>query len=103
MVLALDTQELAVVKAILHDKLPPDVDVYIFGSRARGQAKAWSDLDLALHGPAPLSLTLLAELAEAFAESELAWKVDIVDLATVKEPFLAIIEQSKIPLPLSKA
>lgn len=92
--------DLAVVKAILADCLPPEVSVAVFGSRARGRPKAWSDLDLVLEGPAPLSLALMARLAEAFDESPLPWKVDLVDRRTVAAPFGRIIDTTKIALPL---
>lgn len=94
--LALSDKELAVVNAILRAHLPNDVTVHAFGSRACGRAKAWSDLDLVLEATAPLPLSLVATLAEAFEESELPWKVDIVDRKTVNDGFGRIIDQSKV-------
>ncbi len=96
--LALTSDELAQVRAILARYLPPGVRVSVFGSRARGTAKPWSDLDLALASPAPLPLSLLAEMAEAFDESPLPWKVDLVDRASVSEGFAAIIDAGAVPL-----
>ncbi len=87
---------MSVVAAILRDILPRDVTVHVFGSRASGRAKAWSDLDLMLEGPGPLPLSLVAALAEAFEESELPWKVDLVDRKTVSEGFGRLIDQSKV-------
>ena len=97
--LALTDRELSVVNAILRAHLPNSVKVHVFGSRARGPAKAWSDLDLVLEAPAPLSLELFATLAEAFEESELPWKVDIVDRKAVSDGFGRLIDQSKVALP----
>lgn len=94
--LALEAAELAEVRAILARHLPPGARAWAFGSRAGGQPKPWSDLDLALQGPAPLPLSLLAELAEAFDESALPWKVDLVDRATVSEAFGRIIDAGRI-------
>ena len=94
--LTLTDREFTVVNAILRAHLPHNVTVHGFGSRACGRAKVWSDLDLVLEAPAPLPLSLVATLAEAFEESELPWKVDIVDRKTVSDGFGRIIDQSKV-------
>jgi uncharacterized protein len=96
--LALSDKELSVVSAVLRAHLPDDVQVHVFGSRASGKPKPWSDLDLVLDGPAPLPLSLVARLAEAFEESELPWKVDLVDRQTVSDGFGRLIDQSKVAL-----
>lgn len=90
--------ELAEVRAILRAILPPGVTAHVFGSRARGNPKPWSDLDLALEAPEPLPLSLLAQLAEAFDECTLPWKVDIVDRKAVSPGFASVIAESGIPL-----
>lgn len=61
--LAITPDELAEVQAILTRLLPADVRTGVFGSRARGKPKPWSDLDLVLEGSAPLPLSIMAELA----------------------------------------
>lgn len=71
-------------------------EVWAFGSRATGTAKPYSDLDLAIIAGQPLPLATLAALAEAFSESDLPWKVDLVDWATTGEPFRRIIERDKV-------
>ena len=74
----------------------PDCDVWAFGSRAIGNAKPYSDLDLAIRGKKPLGIDLASQLTEAFAESDLPYKVDIVDWTTASERFRATIEQDKV-------
>jgi len=98
--LALTDAEAATVRAILKAHLPARTRAGIFGSRATGTCKPWSDLDLALKGDGPLSLAVTAALAEAFAESDLAWKVDIVDRMSVSEEFGRIIESTLVPFDL---
>ena len=98
MKLALGEAETAKVLTILRAHLPADVRIHVFGSRATGKAKPWSDLDLVLEGDAPLPLSLLAKLAEAFDKSVLPWKVDLVDRLAVNAPFGRLIDQSKIEL-----
>ncbi|MEN9902091.1 MAG: hypothetical protein RL651_755 [Pseudomonadota bacterium] len=76
----------------------PDADVLVFGSRATGKAKKFSDLDLCIKAAKPLGLDLSSALAEDFAQSDLPWKVDVVDWATTSEAFRRIIEKDSVPL-----
>jgi type I restriction enzyme S subunit len=46
----------------------------------------------------PLSLDVLAALNEAFAESDLPWKVDVVDWARMGDAFRRIVERDKVVL-----
>jgi len=74
----------------------PGREVWAFGSRARWTAKEFSDLDLFIQGEQPLAGEDAAALAEAFAESDLPWKVDVVDGATVSAAFRDVIERDKV-------
>jgi type I restriction enzyme, S subunit len=85
----------AIVSDILRQYVP-EYEVWAFGSRAQWRAKPFSDLDLAIITTQPLAPDLYASLSEAFSESDLPWKVDIVDWATTSETFRAIIERSKV-------
>jgi type I restriction enzyme S subunit len=84
-----------IVQAILQ-KHVGEYDVWAFGSRARGAAKPYSDLDLAIITRAPLPLAVHAALADEFSESDLPWKVDVADWATTSERFRRIIESQKV-------
>lgn len=86
-----------IVRDILH-KHVPQYEVWAFGSRAKGKAKPYSDLDLAIISDTPLSLETTAAMAEEFSESDLPWRVDVVDWATTSESFRKIIEREKIVL-----
>ena len=85
----------AIVADILRRHVP-DREVWAFGSRATWNAKEYSDLDLAVIGETPLSLSVSAALADDFAESDLPFKVDVVDWATTSEAFRKIIERDKV-------
>ena len=74
----------------------PGLEVWAFGSRARWTAKSHSDLDLALITGTPLPLEKFAALKDAFDESNLTFRVDIVDWATTTESFRKIIQQDKV-------
>ena len=93
----LSSGEQEIVRAILQRHLPGR-EVWLFGSRATGAAKPFSDLDLAILGTQPLPLSTLAELADDFSESDLPFKVDIVDWATTGERFRKIIEAERVIL-----
>ncbi|NJB77818.1 restriction endonuclease subunit S [Xanthomonas arboricola] len=84
-----------IVRDILR-KHVPQYEVWAFGSRAKWLAKQYSDLDLAIITDQPLSLSISAALADEFSESDLPWKVDIVDWATTGESFRKIIERDKV-------
>lgn len=83
----------AIVADILRRHVPHKT-VWAFGSRARFAAKPYSDLDLAIVGEAPLSLSALAALEHDFTESALPFRVDIVDWATTGENFRDKIRQT---------
>lgn len=61
--------------------------VFLFGSRARGNARPTSDIDIALIADEPLAADTLANIREALEESSIPYVVDVVDLSTVDETF----------------
>ena len=89
--------ELEIVREILRRHLPGR-EVWAFGSRVKGKARTFSDLDLAVLGDQPLALSTRADLAEDFSESDLPWRVDVVDWAATSESFKKIIERDKVVL-----
>lgn len=92
--------ELAIVRDILDRCLPPGFAAYAFGSRATGRRlKPWSDLDLAIEGPAKLERHILGRLADEFDEALLDWKVDVLDLNDIGPEFRRIVDRQKLPLP----
>lgn len=81
--------------------LPEDTTIYFFGSRVTGNAKPFSDVDIALECPEPLHIRELAELEEAFTESDLPFKVDIVQVQDLSEEFMNAIRSHWICLNLA--
>ena len=69
----------------------PGCEVRAFGSRVKWTAKDYSDLDLAVVGSKPLTLRQAYQLAEAFEESDLPIRVDVLDWHTISEEFKRII------------
>lgn len=89
--LDLTPAQLAEVHRILQAHVPGRT-VRAFGSRVQGTAKPFSDLDLAVMGDVPLDFRQLADLIDALAESNLPFRVDVVDWAVTSEAFRGIIE-----------
>jgi predicted nucleotidyltransferase len=95
----LSQAELAIVATILRTHLPLGTRAWVFGSRATGSARRYSDLDLALEGEQPLSADVLGDIAEALSESDLPYKVDVIDLRSADSTFRAMIEPDMVVLP----
>lgn len=93
---------LAIVLSILREHVP-DRDVLAFGSRAIWKATEYSDLDLAILGDEPLSLEITSALSEGLSESDLPFKVDVVDWARTDESFRKIIRRDGVTLHVSAA
>ena len=85
-----------ILRDVLRKHLPAQARAYVFGSRAHGGARRYSDLDLALEWSAPLGLDRLGAIAEALSESDIPYKIDLVDLATVDPSFRARIAKDCI-------
>ena len=86
---------LAVVRGILRRHVP-NRKVLAFGSRATWSAKNYSDLDLAVLGEQPMSLSVVSALTEDFGESDLPFKVDVVDWAKIDDTFRDIIHREGV-------
>jgi predicted nucleotidyltransferase len=69
----------------------------LFGSRATGEARRYSDVDIGLAGE-PLAMDALARLTDAFEESDLPYRVDVVNLANMSETFQASALADAMPL-----
>ena len=94
----LSVEHRRLVLDILHAHLPPQTRAWVFGSRATGGARRYSDLDLALDAGRPLTINELAILAEAFSESDLPYKVDVVDWRGIGDRFRRIIAGQLVAL-----
>lgn len=98
MSLALTEEERGIVNDILAKHLPAGATACAFGSRVKNTHRPLSDLDIAVRAREALTLSQLGELAEALSESDLPFRVDVVDWRTAP-PFLqAIIDRDGVAL-----
>ncbi len=81
------------VKLHLHDG-----EVFAFGSRARGKARKFSDLDLMIKTGASLPWKKLADLRESFEESDLPITVDVVDWSNCSDDFRRMVAPDLVRL-----
>jgi predicted nucleotidyltransferase len=83
-------EQLCIISGILAAHAP-GLEARAFGSRVDGTPKDYSDLDLALAGPAKLDAAVMESLREAFEESDLPFRVDILDWHAISEEFQKVI------------
>lgn len=92
-------EDLKIVQDILSKYLPSNTTVWVFGSRANKAPKKYSDLDLLIDtNGQPLSSSMLMDLADDFDESDLPYKVDLVDWNSISDSFRECIQNDRILL-----
>lgn len=74
----------------------PTAKVYLFGSRARGTASQWSDIDIALDVGHKLEHVDVDEAKCMFVESNIPYKIEIVDFHSVSKSMQESIRQEGI-------
>lgn len=75
----LKTEHIRTLRCILRVHLcRTPLRVYVFGSRTGPSYRPASDVDLLLDSEISIPLSTLAELKEAFEESDLPFRVDVV-------------------------
>jgi predicted nucleotidyltransferase len=86
----LEPHYLTQIQRIL-DEHVPGIETRAFGSRVRGSARTYSDLDLALVGYERIDRQRIEALKDAFAESDLPFMVDVLDWNALSENFRGTI------------
>jgi type I restriction enzyme S subunit len=75
-----------------------EIQVWIFGSRATGNAKPYSDVDLLISAHPLMSAQQISELTLKLEESNLPFKFDLVTQEKVYLPYLKTIHDEKFLL-----
>ena len=72
---------------------------YIFGSRAKGTYKEYSDIDIAVDlNNKKLDTDILGRILIKFQDSTLPYEVDVIDLNSIDEKFKNLILDSLVEL-----
>ena len=88
----LTPDEIAMIKSIIGN----DFEIFIFGSRATGKHRPFSDVDICLKGSARIDDEVIAALRFAFQDSDLRYQVDLVDALAISPDFRALIEKTSV-------
>ena len=91
--LQIETRHWEIIRAILN-KYP--YQFYAYGSRAKQQAKKYSDLDLCFYDKIPWNI--LSHLQEDLEESNLPFKVDLVAWNWMSQEFQDLIRKDLTPI-----
>jgi predicted nucleotidyltransferase len=89
--IAVSPYESEIIQKIIK-KHVPFCDVLAFGSRYKWTHDDASDLDLVLVGKDKLDFGIIGRMKEDFMESDIPYKVDVIDYNAVSESFRKIID-----------
>ncbi len=89
--IAITVEQHDTIVAIL-ERIVPHCTVWAFGSRYHGTHREHSDLDVVLIGDAALPLLTMADVKDAFQESNLPFRVDVLDWHATSEAFRNVIK-----------
>jgi uncharacterized protein len=76
----------------------PGAQILVFGSRATGKARPFSDLDLLLSLPEPLTWQQRCMLADTFDNGPLPFRVDVVETSNLAAHMRSRVLQEVRPL-----
>ena len=74
----------------------PDTRIILYGSRARETQRLFSDIDLALDAGKEISRHDIQEAISMLQESNVPYKIDIVDLWAVRDEMRKAIQKEGI-------
>jgi uncharacterized protein len=94
----LTAAQTSIVRDVLQQVIP-GATVRVFGSRATGHARPFSDLDLLVLDPAHLSWEQIADLRDLFETSDLQFRVDLVEAAALPAGMAERVRFESVPLP----
>ncbi|MFA6583940.1 MAG: nucleotidyltransferase domain-containing protein [Elusimicrobiaceae bacterium] len=98
-VIELAPKYLAAMTKILRTELEHlDAEVFMFGSRVRGTARTNSDIDIAISSDINL-FDIIERLRLDFEDSDIPYKIDIVDLGRISDSFKSAIKKDLVKIP----
>ena len=76
----------------------PDAKVYLFGSRAKGTAKPYSDFDIAIEWKEKIPLHTMAKIREELDKLPTLKSFDLIDLKRVSGNFIETVRKTGVIL-----
>lgn len=95
--ISLTQKEKETVLSILKE-YAPSLPIWAFGSRVEMTNRKTSDLDIAIINDVSLPVKKKAALREAFSESNLPFRVDVVEWSGISDTFKEIIKKNYVIL-----
>jgi len=95
--IAADPAYLEIILGIIKKHIP-NCKVLAIGSRVRWTHSETSDLDLVIVGDKKLEFGLLGEIREDLMESDVPFRIDVLDYRAVSESFRGIIDRENVIL-----
>lgn len=86
----LEDKYIKFIKNII-SKYLDNFEVYLFGSRAKGTARKYSDVDIGVLSD-ELTSNLIHKIECEFENSSFPFKVDVINLKTVSNDFMKLIK-----------
>ena len=87
------------LRPIVRKHLPDSAyQVFIFGSRAEGTNRKFSDVDIGILGPNPVPSRTLFAIEDELEESDIPYLAQVIDFTTVEEKFKKVARSVTIPL-----
>lgn len=83
----MDSKWQKLIKSVLQKHLSQNYQAFIFGSRAQGTNRPYSDIDLGILGNNQLSSSKIVSIKNDLEESRLPYRVDLVDFQAVSDKF----------------
>ncbi len=94
-----DADVLVFIKHTLRSHIPDSsYRLFLFGSRATGTAKKFSDVDVGIEGPKPVDYETIAAIEEDLESSLLPVKVDVIDFSQTSDRFRTFAKKYAQPL-----
>ncbi len=86
------------IKETIFKYFPPEeYEVFLFGSRAAGNNRKWSDYDIGILGKGKIPYQILTKAENELEDSDIPYRVDIIDFTQVSDKFKSIALTSKKP------
>lgn len=76
----------------------PNVKIYIYGSRVKGTAQKYSDVDIAVKCPTKIPFEKILKLKAYFEDSTFPYQVDLIDLDSISEKFSNLIKDDLVEI-----
>ena len=89
--IAVSSEEFEIIIKILNAHIKKG-KVHAFGSRYKNNNRKFSDFDIAIDTGEKLSFEFLNILKDAFEESDLPYRVDIIDYNNISDKFKKIVD-----------